>query len=164
MTLSHQWELLLLFFCTTALRKILIKNNIIKRCIPFVNQCFISKCTSETVNHLLIHCTVAIELWALVFPKFRIWWVMPKRVIKVIFGWCSWFSKHRSSSAQNGSTLCLMWTILRERNKPMFNDKETTILELKSSFLSELFERSQVIGPSGLNSMINFVDSLSFRL
>ena len=132
--------------------------------MPFVNQCFICKCTSETVNHLLIHCTVAIELWALVFTKFGIWWVMSKRVIKVVFGWCSWFSKHRSSSAQNGSTLCLMWTILRERNNQMFNDKETTILELKSSFLSELFERSQVIGPSGLNSMINFVDSLSFRL
>lgn len=46
----------------------------------------------ETVAHLLLHCTVAQELWSLVFSMFEIQWVMPKK---------NWFGKHGSSFTWN---------------------------------------------------------------
>lgn len=35
----------------------------------------------ESVDHLLLHCPIAIELWETVFAFFGIQWVMPRRVI-----------------------------------------------------------------------------------
>ncbi len=36
--------------------------------------------------HLLVHhCTVTHELWAFIFAMFRVQWVMPQRMIDVIF-------------------------------------------------------------------------------
>jgi hypothetical protein len=55
----------------------------------------------ETVDHLLLHCTVAQELWSLVFSMFEIHWVMPKRVADVLFDWMYCFGKHGSSFAWN---------------------------------------------------------------
>ena len=39
------------------------------------------KCYEESVNHLLLHCPVAIELWAMVLGLFGVYWVMPKIVV-----------------------------------------------------------------------------------
>ena len=35
------------------------------------------KCNSETVDHLFLHCLVALELWDMVFGLFGVCWVMP---------------------------------------------------------------------------------------
>ena len=59
---------------------------------------------------------VATELRSFTFAMFRIQSVMPMGVIDVLFGWCSGFSKHRSSFAWKAAPLCLMWTIWEERN------------------------------------------------
>ena len=36
------------------------------------------------MNHLLLHCPIAYELWSMVFSLFGIHWVMPYKVIELL--------------------------------------------------------------------------------
>ena len=42
-----------------------------------IDWCCMYKRDEETIDHLLMHCPVARELWNLVFSLFGILWVMP---------------------------------------------------------------------------------------
>ena len=46
-----------------------------KVCI--LDWCYMYKCNSETVDHLFLHCPIALELWDMVFGLFGVCWVMP---------------------------------------------------------------------------------------
>jgi hypothetical protein len=48
----------------------------------------------ETGDHLLLHCEIATALWGFVFQMFGIQWVLPVKVIELLFGWFNWFEKH----------------------------------------------------------------------
>ena len=64
-----------------VLRKILTTNNLQKMCIIFLYWCYMCKRCGELVDHLLLHCPIAYELWSSLFFLFGIHWVMPHRVI-----------------------------------------------------------------------------------
>ena len=34
----------------------------------------------ESIDHLLLHCPIAYEMWSMIFCLFGICWVMPQRV------------------------------------------------------------------------------------
>ena len=53
--------------------------------------CCMCKCSGETVDHLLLHCFVAAEVWSFVFCSFWVSWVFPGRVVDLLFGWRNWF-------------------------------------------------------------------------
>ena len=63
------------------LRKILTTDNLQKMCIIFLYWCYMCKRCGESVDHLLLHCPIAYELWSSLFFLFGIHWVMPHRVI-----------------------------------------------------------------------------------
>ena len=42
------------------------------------------KCDGESVDHLLLHCSVAYELWSMIFGLFGISWVMPRSVLGLL--------------------------------------------------------------------------------
>jgi hypothetical protein len=66
------------FTWTVALEKILTVDNLRKRRVIIVDWCCMCKVHGESVNHLLLHCSVAQELWSLIFSMFGIAWVMPR--------------------------------------------------------------------------------------
>jgi hypothetical protein len=41
-----------------------------------VGWCSMCRCNGETVDHLLLHCPVARELWSFVFRLFGVDWVI----------------------------------------------------------------------------------------
>ena len=41
----------------------------------------------ELVDHFLLHCLIACELWSLVFCLFGIHWVMLQKVIELFKSW-----------------------------------------------------------------------------
>ena len=45
-------------------------------------RCMCKQCV-ESVDHLLLHCPIAYELWIMVFSLFGIHWAMPQRVIEL---------------------------------------------------------------------------------
>ena len=72
-----------LFSWTAALGKILTGDNLRRRRIILV----MGKADGESVDHHLLHCPYAQELWDMIFALFGIHWVMPKRVIDVFNCW-----------------------------------------------------------------------------
>ena len=113
------------FFVWTAVwDRILTGDNLRGRRLNFVDWCIMCRSNGETVDHLLIHCGKAYRLWTLVFRSFGFSWVLLRSVADTLFGWWNWLGKHLSN-IWNLAPLCLMWCLWRERNRRMFEDKES---------------------------------------
>jgi hypothetical protein len=52
---------------TTALGKILTLNNLRKMNIIAIEWCCMCKICEKSIDHLLLHCEVATELWSTIF-------------------------------------------------------------------------------------------------
>lgn len=85
-----------------------------------------------------------------------------QEVIDMLFGWRNLFGNHRSSLIRNAAPICLMRTILHEKNKSTFNDVELSIFEIKSLFLTLVFEWPYTSGGTNAHYIVEFIHSLSF--
>jgi hypothetical protein len=75
------------FVWTAALGKILTLDNLRKRGLIVVGWCCMCKRSGESIDHLLLHCEVARDLWTALFTLFDIKWVMPERVTDMLACW-----------------------------------------------------------------------------
>ena len=73
------------------------------------------------MDHLMLHCEKAHQLWCFFLKSFGVSWVLPRTVLDILFGWWNWLGKH-SSEIWNLVSLCLMWCIWREHNRQTFED------------------------------------------
>jgi hypothetical protein len=120
--------------------------------------CCKCKNADETVDHLLLHCWAARQLWSFVFQFVGIDWVLPSQVSDVSFGWWNWFGK-RSSGVWNLIPSCLMWTIWRERNSRTFENKETPLAKIIELFFGSLYDWSRAWGLTSSPSVGEFLAS-----
>ena len=75
------------FFTWTAVfGRILTMNNLRKN-IVVTEWCFMCKKSSESIDHLLLHCEVAIEVWNMVCQQFGVMWVMLGRLKEFLRSW-----------------------------------------------------------------------------
>ena len=88
----------------------------------------------KSVDHLLLYCPIAFELWSLVFCLFGIHWVMPHKIIELFESWQGKFGRHRNIGFWRLMPHCLMWCIWSERNARCFEGSERSLLEIKSFF------------------------------
>ena len=148
-----------LFFCVVrCLNKILTYDNLMRRGYTLINWCCMCRCEGESVDHLLIHCYMANELWNFVFRSFRIQWVLPRTVIDLVDGWWNLLGKHYSD-IWNMVPLCLMWMIKRERNSLTFEVKEISVSQLLDCISIFLFDWSRAWGFTTSSSTIDFISS-----
>ena len=84
------------------------------------------KSNGESVDHLLLHCRIAVELWTLVFALFGVHSIMPKTVVELLACWQGKFGLHHNSFTRKAVPHCLMWSIWQERNNLSFEDTERT--------------------------------------
>ena len=84
------------FVWSTTWEKILTGDILRCRGFNFVDWCIMCRSNGETVNHLLLHCGKAFQLWSLVFRSFGISWVLLRSIVDTLFGWWNWFGKYSS--------------------------------------------------------------------
>ena len=60
------------FVWTAALGKYLTIDNLRKRKVWILDWCYMCKCNGESIDHLFLHCPVAMDLWAMVLGLFRV--------------------------------------------------------------------------------------------
>ena len=82
------------FVWTVALGKCLMIDNLHKRKVWIMDWCYMYKCNGESVDHLFLHCLVAMDLWSMVLDLFSVSWVMPKSVVELLACWQSQFGRH----------------------------------------------------------------------
>uniref|UniRef100_A0A2N9HQT2 Reverse transcriptase domain-containing protein n=1 Tax=Fagus sylvatica TaxID=28930 RepID=A0A2N9HQT2_FAGSY len=148
------------FFTWTAARgKILTCDNLMRRGHVLAGWCCMCKNQWETGDHLLLHCEIASALWSYVFTMFGVQWVLPAKVLDLLFGWHNWFGR-RSSAIWNLAPLCVMWSLWQERNRRIFEDLEKPFSHIQEQFSGLLFDCSRSWGFTEASSLPDFVVSL----
>ena len=127
------------FSWTAALGKILTLDRLWNKGVPVMDWCFMWKRSGESVNHLLLHCPIAFELWSMVWSLFGVIWVMPQSVANLFTSWQGPFSRQRNIDLWRAVPHCVLWCLWRERSSRCFEGMERSILEIKSLLLHSLF-------------------------
>jgi hypothetical protein len=104
------------FVWTTTLGIILMHDNLRKRNIMVIEWCCMCKKSRESIEHLLLHCEVARNLWSYIFTLFGVEWVMPQMVLELLTSWVVSFGYGPAKEVWQLVHLCLMWCIWWERN------------------------------------------------
>ena len=143
------------FSWLVAQEKILTINNL-RRCrILVLNWCFMCKRAGESVNHLMLHCEYAQELWSMIFCLFGISWVMPQTSYALLH---CWRRKGPAYIVWNAIPSCLMWLLWRERNQWAFEDSEHHSADLKLILIHTLMEWTDVASRLSFPSVFSFID------
>ena len=72
------------FVWSAALRKCLTIDNLRKRKVWILDWCYMCKSKGESVDHLFLHCPVAMDLWSMVLGLFGVSWVMPHTILGLL--------------------------------------------------------------------------------
>jgi hypothetical protein len=147
------------FVWTAALGKILTIDNLRKRQLIILDWCCMCKSSGETVNHLLLHCPIAWELWNMVLIIFGTSWVMPWGVEDLLCCWTGVSGKSEAAKTWKMTPHCLMWCLWQERNERTFKGVENSIPALKFKFLLTLLEWSKA---SHLDSSCSLSDMIAY--
>ena len=116
------------FVWTAALGKCLTIDNIRKRKVWILDWCYMCKGNGESVDHLFLHCPIAMDLWSMVLGLFGVTWVMPHTVLGLLWRCQGSFSRHRKGYIWSIIPHCLLWCLWRERNSRCFEDIERPFL------------------------------------
>ena len=84
------------FVWTAALGKILTIDNLRKRKVRIIDWCYMCKCNGESIDHLLLHCLIASDLWSMISVLFQVSWVMLKSVVELLACWQGHFGHLRN--------------------------------------------------------------------
>ena len=123
-----------------------------------LDWCYMCKCSWEPVDHLLLHCPIARELWTMLVGLFGIYWVMPMSVLGLMDCWQGNLGGHRNIDIWRVVAHCLMWCIWRECDARSFEDYESTIVELKLLFFRTLFDSVSSRGSFSFMSLLDLLD------
>jgi hypothetical protein len=72
------------FIWTAALGNILTASNLQRRAIIITDWCCICRANGESVNHLLLHCSIIREFCDFLLCLVGLTWVMPNSVIALL--------------------------------------------------------------------------------
>ena len=149
------------FVWIVAWNKILTRVHTKNKGFDFVDWCCMCRHCGKTVDHLLINCEKAQQLWCIVLRSFGVSLVLPRAGFDLIFGWRNWLGKHLSD-IWNLVPLCLLWCIWRERNRCTFEDVDSSDDQLLASFSGYWFDCSRTWGLTSCDSIPLFISSLLF--
>jgi hypothetical protein len=120
-----------------------------------LDWCYMCKRAGESVNHLMIHCEYAQELWSMIFCLFGVSWAMPPTTYDLLH---CWRRKGPAYVVWNAIPSCLMWLLWRERNQKAFEDAERHSADLKLLIIRTLMEWTAAVTSCSFPSVFAFID------
>ena len=76
-----------------------------------VDWCGIFKWSGGSIDHLLLHCSYAQEIWSMVFCLFGLKWVIPSGVLDLLDCWKGGFGWQCKADIWGAMPFCAMWII-----------------------------------------------------
>ena len=149
------------FVWTSALGKILTTDNLRKRRVMIQDWCCMCRMSGESVNHLLLHCPIAWELWSVILILFGVTWVMPRGVGDLLSCWHGPRNKSEAGKIWKMTPHCLLWCIWQERNDRTFNGVEKSIPALKLHLLLTLLSWAKASHLDSSCSLSDMIDQCS---
>ncbi|RVW55507.1 hypothetical protein CK203_075274 [Vitis vinifera] len=95
--------------------KVLTLDSLQRRGFQLPNRCFLCECEEESVNHILIYCTVVRALWDIVFGLVDVKWVSPGTVKEVLASWRGSCVGKKRKKIWDAIPLCIFWTVVNSR-------------------------------------------------
>ena len=120
------------------------------------------KCNGESVNHLFLHCPVAMDLWPMVLGLFGVSWVMPQSIMELLAYWQDKLGRHQNGHIWLIFPHCLMWCLWRERNSRCFENNERYIPDLKLFFFRISLNWLVALQNQSFTYFLDFLDSCNF--
>jgi mannosylglycoprotein endo-beta-mannosidase len=127
------------FVWEAALGRSLTSDNLRRRGFIIADWCFLCRCSGESVNHVLLHCPYACELWTHVLNILNLHWVMPETVAEMLRCWKRRLRNPFAQAIWRMIPHCIWWCLWRERNRRCFEDCSLSLDRLQGVFLSLLF-------------------------
>ena len=121
------------------------------------------KRSGETVDHLLLHCPTARELWDMVLGLFGVQWVIPNSIVDMLACWLARFEWHWNIEVGKAVPHCLMWSLWQKWNAQSFEGCQWTIINLKLVFLQSLYEWMQALGSVSFSSLLDLIVFCTLR-
>uniref|UniRef100_A0A2N9FIH8 Reverse transcriptase zinc-binding domain-containing protein n=1 Tax=Fagus sylvatica TaxID=28930 RepID=A0A2N9FIH8_FAGSY len=146
------------FFWVVALGCILTTDNLRRRHVIVLDWCCMSKESGESISHLLLHCSAAMEIWSFMFSIFGIQWVMPGGMLDLLSCWGDSCHNIRIRKLWAMVPPCMLWCIWWERNSRSFEGKERNLMEVKGTVLRTLLDWSKAARIVSFSSVLDFLD------
>ncbi|RVX19039.1 Transposon TX1 uncharacterized 149 kDa protein [Vitis vinifera] len=143
--------------------KVLTMDQFKKRGWAVANRCFLCCEEEESIDHILIHCSKARDLWDLLFALFGVCWVLPSSARETLVEWRGFMLGKKHSKVWKAAPLCLFWAVWMERNKIAFDNEDFSVHRLKNSFVCNLWVWTKSIVNEGPLSLPSFLDWLGAR-
>ena len=48
---------------------------------------YMCKYNGESIDHILLHCPIALDLWSMILGLFEVNWVIPKYIVELLVYW-----------------------------------------------------------------------------
>lgn len=106
-------------------------DKLSKRDLVIMELCYMYKKNWEILDYLLLNCEVARMLWAKIFYKMCIAWVMSKMVVESFACWQRCMVNSHIENLWRMMLLCIMWCLWIEMNGQSFENNECSSNELK---------------------------------
>uniref|UniRef100_A0A2N9HEZ0 Reverse transcriptase zinc-binding domain-containing protein n=1 Tax=Fagus sylvatica TaxID=28930 RepID=A0A2N9HEZ0_FAGSY len=146
------------FVWVAAMGCILTIDNLRRRHVMVIDWCCMCKENGESISHLLLHCSAAMEIWSFMLNIFGIQWVMPDGVFALLSCWGDSCHSIRIRKVWDMVPPCVFWCIWWERNSRSFEGKERTLMEVKGTVLRTLLDWSKAAGIVSFYSVLEFLD------
>lgn len=130
---SKCWPPKVSFFLWSASKeKILTKDQLCKRGWKkdWVNHCYNCVNAEETSSHLLLHCSVASNVWNFFRVEFSLIWTVPHTISTALQTWPMSKKKSRKALVIKVLPVAILWSLWKERNNRAFNNKSLTLAKL----------------------------------
>ena len=138
--------------------KVLTLDMLQRRGWHLPNRCFLCGCEEETINHILIHCTVAKGLWNIILALCGVQWVFPNSVKEVLSSWKGSFVGRKRKEVWKSIPLFIFWTIWKERNRLAFKGGVLAYQKLKTSLVYSIWGWAKVYIDMESKSLIGFLE------
>lgn len=105
-------------------------DNLRRRGRVVVNACPLCLSAEESVNHLMLNCSMANSIWSAILNYFHVSWVLPRHIGELFEAWKLQIGATRGRTMWRLSFLATVWAIWKGRNRRCFEGRSSTTVDV----------------------------------